>query len=142
MTLLSNILKISIFTIFFLSNIFAQIDGATAHMVEALPKKEIGKELYNKYCISCHHENRLGVNGVSILPSNLEKYIEKDLVQKIKNGFPQTLMPKYDFLSLYELHQIARYLNLHYKTKEKNENYTSNFCFSFKLKCSNFSNSK
>ena len=110
MTLLSNILKISIFTIFFLSNVFAQIDGATAHMVEALPKKEIGKELYNKYCISCHHKNRLGVNGVSILPSNLEKYIEKDLVQKIKNGFPQTLMPKYDFLSLYELHQIARYL--------------------------------
>ena len=110
MKFLSNISKVSIFTIFFLSNIFAQIDGATAHMVEVLPKKEIGKELYNKYCISCHHENRLGVNGVSILPSNLEKYIEKDLVQKIKNGFPQTLMPKYDFLSLYELHQIARYL--------------------------------
>lgn len=110
MTLLSNILKISIFTIFFLSNIFAQIDGATAHMVEALPKKEIGKELYNKYCISCHHENRLGVNGFALLPNNLQKYLEKDLVSKIKDGFPQTLKPKYDFLSLYELHQLARYI--------------------------------
>ena len=41
---------------------------------------------------------------------NLKKYDEKDLASKIKDGFPQTLMPKYDFLSLYELHQIARYL--------------------------------
>ena len=112
MYFLSNIskLKIPFFTIFFLSNIFAQIDGATAHMVEALPKKEIGKELYNKYCISCHHENRLGVNGFALLPNNLQKYLEKDLVSKIKDGFPQTLKPKYDFLSLYELHQLARYI--------------------------------
>ena len=52
MKFLSNISKVSIFTIFFLSNVFAQIDGATAHMAEALPKKEIGKELYNQYCAS------------------------------------------------------------------------------------------
>lgn len=79
-------------------------------MTEALPKKEIGKELYNQYCKACHHENRLGVYGFPLLPNNLQKYIEKDLAQKIKNGFNQNLMPKYDFLSLYELHQITRYI--------------------------------
>ncbi|MCT7506344.1 nitrite reductase [Aliarcobacter cryaerophilus] len=110
MKFLSNISKVSIFTIFFLSNVFAQIDRATAHMAEALPKKEIGKELYNQYCASCHHEKRVGIDGPPLLPNNLKKYDEKDLASKIKDGFPQTLMPKYDFLSLYELHQIARYI--------------------------------
>lgn len=112
MNLLSNvsILKVLFFTIFFLSNVFSQIDGASAHIVEALPKKEIGKELYNKYCISCHHENRLGVDRFPLLPNSLEKYLEKDLVSKIKYGYPQKYMPKYDFLSLYELHQLARFI--------------------------------
>ena len=103
--------KISIIcAIFFLSNANAAIDGAAGHMVEALPKKEIGKELYNQYCASCHHEKRVGIDGPPLLPANTKKYDEKDLAQKIKDGFPQTLMPKYDFLSLYELHQIARYI--------------------------------
>jgi mono/diheme cytochrome c family protein len=79
MKFLSNISKVSIFTIFFLSNVFAQIDGATAHMAEALPKKEIGKELYNQYCASCHHEKRVGIDGPPLLPNNLKKYDEKDL---------------------------------------------------------------
>lgn len=108
MKLLSKLSILS--SIFFLSNAFAQIDGATAHMTEALPKKEIGKELYNQYCATCHHEKRVGIDGPPLLPQNLKKYDEKTLAQKIKDGFPQTLMPKYDFLSLYELHQIARYI--------------------------------
>jgi len=110
-----------IFIIFFLSNSFAamQIDGATAHMVEALPKKEIGKELYKQYCATCHHEKRVGIDGPPLLPANLKKYDEKTLAAKIKDGFPQTLMPKYDFLSLYELHQIARYIK-----SDVDENFT------------------
>ena len=63
-------------------------DGATAHMVESIAlKKEIGKELYNKYCISCHYENRLGVKWLALLPNNLQKYLKKDLVSKIKMAF-------------------------------------------------------
>ena len=103
--------KLSIIcAIFFLSNSHAAVDGAAGHMIETLPKKEIGKELYNQYCASCHHEKRVGIDAPPLLSENLKQYDEKDLVAKIKNGFPQTLMPKYDFLSLYELHHIARYI--------------------------------
>ena len=56
------------------------------------------------------HTVQLLTNSLTLQALTTRQYIEKDLVQKIKNGFPQTLMPKYDFLSLYELHQIARYL--------------------------------
>ncbi|RXJ57746.1 cytochrome C [Candidatus Marinarcus aquaticus] len=79
-------------------------------MVEALPKKEVGKILYNQYCASCHHTQRIGREGPPLLPKFLRKYQEKDLAQKIKNGFPQTLMPKFDFLNPYELLQLARYI--------------------------------
>ncbi len=86
------------------------VDGAAGHMVEALPKKEVGKELYNKYCASCHHTKRIGLDGPPLLPKFLRKYDEKTLSAKIKNGFPQTLMPKYEFLNPYELNKIARYI--------------------------------
>lgn len=93
----------------FLCNVHA-IDAASGHMVEALPKKEVGKELYNQYCSTCHHTKRVGIDGPPLLPKLLKKYDEKTLAAKIKDGFPQTLMPKYDFLNPYELLQIARYI--------------------------------
>lgn len=93
----------------FLSNANA-IDSAAGHMVEALPKKEVGKELYNQYCSSCHHTKRVGKDGPPLLPDNLKKYTINDLASKIKDGFPQTLMPKYDFLNPYELVKIAQYI--------------------------------
>lgn len=102
--------KISIILIFFLSNVFAIDSALMVHNAEALPKKELGKELYMQYCASCHHEKRVGIDGPPLLPINLKQYDEKTLAQKIKDGFPQTLMPKFDFLSLQELHQIARYI--------------------------------
>lgn len=96
-------------TTLFLCNAFA-IDAAAGHMVEALPKKEVGKNLYNQYCAQCHHTQRIGLDGPPLLPKLLRKFQEKDLAQKIKNGFPQTLMPTFDFLNPYELLQLARYI--------------------------------
>jgi mono/diheme cytochrome c family protein len=86
------------------------IDGAAGHMVEALPKQNIGKDLYNKYCASCHHEKRIGIAGPPLIPKFLRKYQLRDLSEKIKNGFPQTLMPSYEFLTPYERLQISRYI--------------------------------
>jgi mono/diheme cytochrome c family protein len=94
----------------FLCNVYALDDGALGHNVEALPKKEVGKQLYEKYCASCHHSKRVGIDGPPLLPKTLKKYDVQDLANKIKDGFPQTLMPKYDFLNPYELLQIARYI--------------------------------
>jgi hypothetical protein len=106
---MKTIIASSLFLTLFLSNIYA-IDGAAGHMVEALPKKEVGKELYNQYCATCHHTKRVGIDGPPLLPENLKKYTINDLAYKIKDGFPQTLMPKYDFLNPYELLQIAQYI--------------------------------
>ncbi len=93
----------------FLQNAKA-IDGAIGHMVEALPKKDIGKEVYEKYCQVCHHKDRIGLTGPPLMPEFLRKYKLKNLVNKIKNGFPQTLMPSYEFLSQWELLEVSRYI--------------------------------
>lgn len=98
------------FAIFFLSNAFAQIDGAAAHMVEALPKKDIGKDIYNLHCISCHNLEKLDDATFFLSRSKLEKYMEKDLVSKLKGESLNPHIPKFDFLSLYELHKVARYI--------------------------------
>ncbi len=86
------------------------IDGAAGHMVEAMPKRDIGKEVYETHCMVCHHKDRIGIAGPPLIPAFLRKYKLKDLVKKIQNGFPQTLMPSYEFLSTWELIQVARYI--------------------------------
>jgi mono/diheme cytochrome c family protein len=104
-------LLISLFLLstFFVSNANA-IDGAAGHMVEAIPKKDVGKEVYEKYCMACHHKERIGIAGPPLIPAFLRKYKLEDLVKKIRNGFPQTLMPSYEFLTTWELLEVARYI--------------------------------
>lgn len=54
----AKILIKSFLVTLFLCNAYA-VDSAAGHMVEALPKKEVGKELYNQYCADCHHKKEL-----------------------------------------------------------------------------------
>lgn len=96
-------------TTLFLQSSYA-IDSASGHMVEAIPKKDVGKEVYEKYCVDCHHKDRIGIAGPPLIPAFLRKYKLKDLVPKIRNGFPQTLMPNYEFLTTWELMEVARYI--------------------------------
>ncbi|MCH9813261.1 MAG: nitrite reductase [Epsilonproteobacteria bacterium] len=96
-------------TTLFVQNLHA-IDAAAAHMVEALPKHNTGQKLYEKYCMDCHHKDRIGIAGPPLIPAFLKQYQYKDLSKKIKNGFPQTLMPSYEFLNAYELLEISRYI--------------------------------
>jgi mono/diheme cytochrome c family protein/6-phosphogluconolactonase (cycloisomerase 2 family) len=74
-------------------------------------KADFGKKLYLTYCASCHHKDRIGLEGPPLFDKNLRKYrtISK-LYKKIKNGFPQTLMPKFENLSDIELIFIARHI--------------------------------
>ncbi len=102
-------MKIVLLFLILVGNIFA-VDGASAHMVEALPKVDIGKKLYMTHCATCHHKDRIGLAGPPLSKKSLRKYSAEVLSKKIKNGFPQTLMPKYEFLNPYELLQISRYI--------------------------------
>jgi mono/diheme cytochrome c family protein len=87
------------------------LDNALAvHQLEATQKKDIGKELYLTHCARCHHSDRIGISGPPLLPSTLRKYKIKDLISKIRDGFDQTLMPKFTNLSTGELLAIARYI--------------------------------
>jgi len=100
----------SIFYIFFLSTfLFAQsrFDSFYVHQLES---KTDPKELYVKYCASCHHEKRVGISAPPLLPIFLKKINDKRLFDIIKNSLPQTLMPKFDFLSDDEIFAIIKYL--------------------------------
>jgi mono/diheme cytochrome c family protein len=70
-----------------------------------------GKALYLTHCARCHHADRIGISGPPLLPQFLRKYrsIPK-LAAKIKDGFPQTLMPTFENLSDANRTAIAHYI--------------------------------
>ena len=97
--------------LFFSFTILLFSQSTLVHEVEAMPKKNIGKELYLTYCASCHHKDRIGNEGPPLFNKTLRKYKTlTQLANKIKDGFPQTLMPKFDNLSLTERIEIAKYI--------------------------------
>ncbi len=67
-------------------------------------------ELYLKYCASCHGKEREGISAPPLLPQFLKKSSDKELANIIKNSLPQTLMPKFDFLTSQEVDSIIAYL--------------------------------
>jgi len=97
--------------IFLSATVLFSFDESSGHFIEALPKKNIGKKLYNTYCASCHHPKRIGLEGPPLFSKTLRKYKTVSiLAKKIKDGFPQTLMPKFDNLSQIQRVQIAKYI--------------------------------
>ncbi len=96
--------------LFVVSTLFS-FDESSGHFIEALPKKNKGERLYMQQCAVCHHKERIGLEGPPLFSKTLRKYHDLSaLAKKIKNGFPQTLMPKFEHLSDVELLQIARYI--------------------------------
>ena len=86
-------------------------DESSGHFIEALPKKNIGKKLYLTYCARCHHKDRIGLEGPPLYSKTLRKYKTiSELAKKIKDGFPQTLMPRFDNLSMMDRIFIAKYI--------------------------------
>ena len=72
---------------------------------------EKGKNLYKAHCARCHHEDRIGgVSGPPLIPAFLKRRSAKKLVPMIKNGFPQTLMPKYEFMADDDLFSISTFI--------------------------------
>ncbi len=94
----------------FVSVIFG-FNESSGHFIEAFPQKNYGKELYLKHCARCHHPDRIGLEGPPLFKQMLRKYRKISvLAKKIKNGFPQTLVPTFENLSEIELIQIAKYI--------------------------------
>jgi len=103
-------MKYMFFSAIFLCSLFS-FDESSGHFIEALPKKNPGQKLYQQQCAGCHHKDRIGLEGPPLFSKTLRKYKTlSDLANKIKNGFPQTLMPKFEHLSMVELLSIARYI--------------------------------
>ncbi|WP_457639297.1 cytochrome D1 domain-containing protein [Persephonella sp.] len=69
-----------------------------------------GSQLYQKYCASCHGEDRAGTVAPPLLPLFLKKYSEKKLINIIKNGLPATQMPAFKNLSEKEIKSIVAYI--------------------------------
>ena len=86
------------------------IDAAAGHMVEALPPRDIGKEVYQKHCIGCHHYDLKGVSRSPLGMALSQKYTVKELIEKLKKGCPDNPYAPYDFLKMYELVKVSRYI--------------------------------
>ncbi len=70
-----------------------------------------GKALYLEHCARCHHADRIGISGPPLLPQFLRKYRSlTKLAAKIKDGFPQTLMPTFEDLNETQRLAIATFI--------------------------------
>ncbi len=100
-----------LFLLIYLSVYLFSFDEFSGHVLEALIPKNYGKELYLKHCARCHHIDRIGLDGPPLFDKTLRRYKTISvLYKKIKNGFPQTLMPKFENLTDVELIQISQYI--------------------------------
>lgn len=86
------------------------LGGTLIHELEAKNEIDKGYNLYYKYCSMCHGKYKEGVSGPPLLPGFIKKLSDKELENIIKNSLPQTLMPKFDFLSKSEIEAIVGYL--------------------------------
>ena len=70
----------------------------------------VGEELYNKYCASCHHPQKIGVSAPPLIPETLNRYKDEDLKKIIRDGLPSTQMPSFKNLTDEEINRIVRFL--------------------------------
>ena len=84
--------------------------GQMVHELEARSLEPTGYDLYFKYCSMCHGKERQGISAPPLLPQFVRHKSDKELVHIIKYSLPQTLMPKFDFLSDEEIKKIVKYL--------------------------------
>ncbi|MCK5725425.1 MAG: c-type cytochrome [Thiotrichaceae bacterium] len=102
MALTLSMKKIYILMVLFLINSLALADD------KIIPN---GESLYKAHCARCHHESRIGgATGSPLIPAFLKQYKVKKLSGMIKDGFPQTLMPVFNFLSDADLVALAKYI--------------------------------
>jgi hypothetical protein len=68
-------------------------------------------QLYQKYCASCHGDQRLGGMGPALLPENLSRLKKKDAVDTILDSRPGVQMPAFrDSLSADEAGLLAEWI--------------------------------
>jgi len=95
----------------------SQFDSFYVHQLEGGNTDKVsGKNLYERYCVSCHGDQREGISAPPLLPVFLRKLSDKRIKSIIKNSLPQTLMPKFGFLKDEYIDLIVKYL----RTPSKN----------------------
>ncbi len=85
------------------------------HQLEATQQGEhpvsSGKRLYDQYCASCHHRDRIGHSGPPLLPQFIKRKSPKQLEKIILEGLPATLMPPFPNLTVQDAAAIIGYLS-------------------------------
>ncbi len=100
-------MKKAIFLLFF-SLLFA--NEFLIHDLEAKGIVDQGRDNYYKYCARCHGMQREGISAPPLLPPFIKKLSDERLAHIIKHSLPQTLMPKFDYLSDETIHEIVDFL--------------------------------
>jgi len=90
-------------------------DGLVIHQLEATQQGEhtisSGKRLYDQYCASCHHVDRIGHSGPPLLPQFIKRKSPQQLEKIILQGLPATLMPPFPNLTVQDAAAIIGYLS-------------------------------
>jgi mono/diheme cytochrome c family protein len=86
------------------------LDPAAGHMVEALPPRDIGQEVYDKHCVGCHGADLHGVVDAPLDADLLKRYEIKTLIQKLQKGCVGTPPHSYGHLKIYELVKVTRHI--------------------------------
>jgi mono/diheme cytochrome c family protein len=86
------------------------IDPAAGHMIEALPPRDIGQEVYDKHCVGCHGVDMHRIAGAPLDADLLKRYEIKTLIRKLQQGCVGTPPHSYDHLKIHELVKVGRHI--------------------------------
>ena len=72
-----------------------------------------GRDMYMKYCASCHHAERYGLKAPALIPETIKRYNKEELAKIITEGLPATQMPSFKrFLTGEDTEKIVDYITL------------------------------
>lgn len=73
-------------------------------------QSEVGKAVYEKNCMACHHQNRVGLSGPPLLSESIAKISDDKLTAIISKGLPNTLMKGFPNLTEKDINDLKTYL--------------------------------
>jgi DNA-binding beta-propeller fold protein YncE len=72
---------------------------------------DMGKELYQQHCASCHHAERYGTTAPPLIPETIGKKKDAELISAIIDGLLATNMPSFkDVLSAKDAEGLVKYI--------------------------------
>ncbi len=86
------------------------IDPAAGHMIEALPERDYGHEIYLQRCASCHGADRMQILQAPLTPQALKQYQTGTLMATIRLHCQKHPASGIRSMATWQQLKVARYL--------------------------------